>query len=333
MGTKPLDCTYSDSKQRIQDVLWNAGSQFCGRRSSQTPISDRWHIYKNGIDFPARFSRSSPRLDYRPQSVTCCNILCQISEGNSTLDLSSCVWQKTPCENDKLYCKTQSPLSLGILESAMTFCTWRASFSALKRTKQTSKKDACKRKRKAHSELWRAKGRNISSVLSFQGGNPTLTYVFDNWCTCRWINKYVVLPLNLQYGNFKLLGISACYTCNTLIFPHSTNDTTDFWPCCCRFLNSVLSMPKLPRGSTILWRCLPNCRIERVRFVCQTTSNNREIFGNTKSRVYMTRSRCRPRHPLLRFPKDTANQRYDCGLDDDGHVLVLKHVRVGKIAE
>lgn len=33
------------------------------------------------------------------------------------------VWAKTPCENDKLYCKTQSPLSLGILASAMTFCT------------------------------------------------------------------------------------------------------------------------------------------------------------------------------------------------------------------
>lgn len=35
----------------------------------------------------------------------------------------ACVWAKTPCENDKLYCKTQSPLSLGILASAMTFCT------------------------------------------------------------------------------------------------------------------------------------------------------------------------------------------------------------------
>ena len=139
MWTNSFDCTCPDSKQRIQDVLWNAGSQIWGRRSSQIPISDRWRIYKNSVEFLARFPRSSPRLDYRPQRVTCCNILCQISDGNSTLHRSSCVWQKTPCEIDKLYCKTQSPLSLGILASAMTFCTWSASFSALKRTKQTNK--------------------------------------------------------------------------------------------------------------------------------------------------------------------------------------------------
>ena len=33
--------SHPDSKQRIQFVLWNASSQFCGRRSSQIPISDR----------------------------------------------------------------------------------------------------------------------------------------------------------------------------------------------------------------------------------------------------------------------------------------------------
>jgi len=86
-------------------------------------------------------------------------------------------------------------------------------------------------------------------------------------------------------------------------------------------------MPKLPRGSTILWRCLPNCRIVRVCFVRQTTLTNREIISEREVTCLHDAFSLSSRHPLLKSPKDTANQRYDCGLDDDGHVLVLKCVR------
>ena len=57
-----------------------------------------------------------------------------------------------------------------------------------------------------------------------------------------------------------------------------------------------------------------NFRIVRVRFVPQTTSNNREIVSETRSHIFTWRSRCRRRQPLLKFPKDTANRRYDRGL-------------------